>query len=856
MGRCQRKLLIATLSALQCVARQPIPEDRGAVALAQQLRRLQTTARVMTFTAHPDDEDSGTITWLSRGYGAEVTMLVLNRGESGANLVSSDFFDALGMLRTAELRKAAEHYGARLRFTRFIDYGFSKNVEETFRNWNREDLLRDVVRIVRRERPHILVSRFQGTVRDGHGNHQAAGLMALAAFEAAGDPKRFPELAGEGLAPWQPLKLYTGGWRENEAWTVAVDSGIYDPVLGRSYAQLGRDGYRYHRSQGMSLAMGRPGPQIAYYKLQGSQVGDAVKEASLLERTNFGLAKYVELAREVESAAQAFAIDRPEACVAPLANALRIAAGLRRAAPGDYDLEIKQRQIMRALTLATGAELDAMVEPANAPTSPFAMMRAVETFALAVPGQTFRVAVTPSVRGRAAAEVLEIGLQAPPGWTVRELGKGRFEVTVAANAASSRAYWTRPSVRATSYALTEPALFSQPLTPPPLQARVRLRTGGVEWTVMESVETSSADSVSGQQRRALASGPVVSVRFATEAGILPVDQARYTAAVSVRNNQSGKTLGTVTLDLPGGWRSEPAGAPFQFEKEGEEWSTVFHVIPAAGTQPGEYPVTARAMVEDRAHTDTFLPITQPGLETVYFQKPARHAVRVVDVKVASGLRVGYVAGTGDDVPEGIRQLGVPVDMLDTTQLAAGDLSRYPVIMLGIRAYAARKDVRVHNARLLDYAERGGVLIVQYNTQEYDHNYGPFPYTMGMRAEEVSEEDSPVEILDPADSVFTAPNRITSRDFEGWVEQRGSKFWTTWDERYKPLLATNDRGQAPQRGGWLTARHGKGLYVYCAYAWYRQLPYGVPGAARLFANLLSLGAADAGWRKQGGRSGAR
>jgi hypothetical protein len=222
-------------------------------------------------------------------------------------------------------------------------------------------------------------------------------------------------------------------------------------------------------------------------------------------------------------------------------------------------------------------------------------------------------------------------------------------------------------------------------------------------------------------------------------------------------------------------------------------------------------------------------------------RPATHLVRVLDVKTAPGLKAAYIMGSGDAVPETMRQLGVAVDMLGPQEVASAELSRYNIILLGIRAYATRPELKTHNARLLDYVRQGGVLIVQYNTQEYDGNFGPYPYSMTMRAEEISEEDSPVRILDQSNPVFNTPNKITVRDFDGWVEQRGSKFFTTWDPRWTPLLETNDTGQAPQRGGWLEARYGNGLYVYCAYAWYRQLPYAVPGAVRLFANLVSLGA---------------
>ena len=259
-------------------------------------------------------------------------------------------------------------------------------------------------------------------------------------------------------------------------------------------------------------------------------------------------------------------------------------------------------------------------------------------------------------------------------------------------------------------------------------------------------------------------------------------------------------------------------------------------------------IDAIATVDGREYREDFQAIGQPGTEYVYLAPPAKHAIRDVNVEVSKNIRVGYVMGTGDSVPSAFEQLNVPYDLLSAEAIASGDLSQYSTILLGIRAYAARPELRKHNARLLDYVAKGGVLVVQYNTQEYDGNFGPYPYQMTARAEEISEEDAPVEMLDPSDPVFQSPNKIDVHDFHGWVEQRGSKFLSMWDSRYKPLLASNDAGQSPQRGGWLVARHGQGLYIYCAYAWYRQIPYAVPGAFRIFANLISLGDREAAWRK--------
>jgi len=307
--------------------------------------------------------------------------------------------------------------------------------------------------------------------------------------------------------------------------------------------------------------------------------------------------------------------------------------------------------------------------------------------------------------------------------------------------------------------------------------------------------------------------------------------------------------GVLRLTLPAGWRSRPSEAPVAFERENEESRIPFTIEPAGPVEQGQHTLEAEVAAGGQRWQSSFDEITQPGLESVILSRRAIHRVRTVDVRIASALRTAYITGTGDEVPAALVQLGAAVEFLDAAALATGDLSKYHTILLGIRAYAARQDVKTYNARLLEYVRNGGVLVVQYNTQEYDNNYGPHPYTMTARAEEVSEEDSPVEILAPEDPVFRWPNRITARDFEGWVEQRGSKFWMTWDPAYKPLLATHDTGQQPQTGGWLVARYGKGLYIYCAYSWYRQLPYAVPGAARIFANLVSLGSPESPWRAE-------
>ncbi len=785
---------------------ETLPEDRGSAGLWQALAKLETNGRILYVTAHPDDEDAGLLTLLARGKGYDVTLLSLTRGESGANLITADSFDNLGVLRTLELEKATQYYGVKLRFAGFADYGYSKNVEEAWRKWKREEVVAAIADVIRELKPHIVITRFSGTPRDGHGQHQASGLAGRLAFEATTEAK----------------KLYQGATLDD--FTIQADSGVYDPMLGRSYSQIGRDGYRWQRSQAMGAVLARPGPAIGYLKLNGTRAGAPAsgRESSFFERIAGDAEVPSAVAVHVAAAKAAFRADRPADCAPHLAKALA-------AAPAE-DESLRAR-IRNALNLALGVELEALVQPDIRPTGMAAQFRPWTTFTVATPGQQFRV--RSQLHVRSGVPIDSISTTVVNRWPVRE-EDGELVVTVPHDAAPQSVHWNRDSIQESKYRWQpQPAKFL---------LRAVYRYAGVESFIEAEPETSSIDPIGLQVRRKLAVGPAISVQFTSANGIVPSGVTAYQVEAVVRNVGKGPRKGTLRLDLPSGASSDPAQAAFAFQNEGEEARFAFRLrLPAGG---GDHRVRAIAATADgKTYEDGFAPITYSGLETLYIRKPAVHVARAVDVKVAKGLRIGYVMGSGDDVPEALKQLGVAYELLSASDIASANLTKYTTLLLGIRAYAARPELKVHNARLLEYVKNGGTLIVQYNTQEFDGSFGPYPYTMTARAEEISEEDSPVKILEPANRVFQVPNRITSADFDGWVEQRGSKFWMTWAPEYKPLVETQDTGQAPQRGGWLEAKYGKGLYVYCAYAWYRQLPYAVPGAVRLFANLISLSAAN-------------
>jgi LmbE family N-acetylglucosaminyl deacetylase len=851
-------------------------QDAGALGAWQKILELQTTASVMHTTAHPDDEHGGLLAMLSRGRGARVSMLTLTRGESGDNAIGPELFDAVGLIRTEELLVSNRYYGVdRQYFTTAVDYGFSKRLDEALEKWGREAVLREMVHVIRTERPFVIVSRFQGNERDGHGNHQAAGLLTQEAFKAAADPKMFPEQIASHLRPWQALKLYMGGVRENEDWTIRVDTGTYDPVLGESYQTFGRLGLSFQRSQNSGRFVPQVGPSIAYYKRLYPVVETPMREDGFFDGIDTtlpgihralgrsaaagGEARLVSVDRAIKAAVDAFRMTDPSAAAPALARAL---AALRTAGSQvglDPDVKLvldrKERQLTDAIHAALGITLTAVAQPAGISDTAGPFNPGPPPMPPVVAGQAFDIRTT--FVNRSPIEVknarIRVVGRSDIAWNIaggrsadvarqNQAMLGRFAAVVPRDAPLTRPHFARRSIQDSRYTVADQAQAFRPWPENALEVVSEYEVGGITVEMRSPVTRLEANLPYGNDIRALAIVPAIAVTLTPAHAIVsvsaPLKNVRLQA--EVLNNREGETDGTLTLRVPAGSKVSPASQPFQFARAGERALYSFDVsMPAAAG--GDYRVEAVAASGGREYREGYATIRHRDLETRYLYRDAVTSVRGVDVKMPPGLEVGYVMGIGDEVPAGIAQLGAGVQLLGPQDLATGDLGRFHAIVTGTRAYAVRDDLRTYNRRLLDYVRDGGNLIVLYNTQEFVPKlHAPYPGELPRNAEEVSEEDSPVEILAPDAPPFTTPNRITRSDFDGWMEQRGSKFWTTWDARYTPMLATWDKGQPPQKGGWLHARYGKGHYTYFAYAFHRQLPYGVPGAYRLLANLLSMG----------------
>jgi LmbE family N-acetylglucosaminyl deacetylase len=824
-----RRLAAATClaaAAAPALPAQPLkPAGTGGIAaLDYALRGLAQNKRVLLIAAHPDDENTELITYLSRGTGADVAYLSLSRGEGGQNFIGSELGPALGLLRSEELLSSRSVDGAHQYFSRAIDFGFSKTLAEGLRFWPRDSMLVDVVRVIRRFRPQVVVSIWSGTPRDGHGQHQVAGVVARAAFDALRD------------STWGPKKFFVTARFDASAPEVVVGSGALDPVSGRSYHQLAMAARSLNRSQEMGRLqdIGSSTTRLALVEDLTGRGGGGVfagTDTALVP----ALARYRTL---IDSARALLSPDHPGRIVPLLAEAL---TELRHRAPPAFRAR-KEPVLEEALAGAAGVVADAIADDGDV-----------------VSGETFGVAAAlwPSAGGATLDSVV---LETPVGWRVQPGGSSpavvprgffsaqpggiaerHFEVTVPDHAALSEPYFLeRPPVGDLYDWSTAPdSVKGEPFAPPPLVARLETTVAGVPVTLRREVTYRFDDPTEGEVRRPLFVVPQVGVEITPSAMLWPV--AARTArevTVTLTDGTRGPVSGELRLEVPRGWPA-PAPQPFALAGEGTHQTYTFQVRTPADVAPGANTIRAVAMVGPERYDRASILVDYPHIRPVAYVRDAVLKVETADLTLPPLTRVGYVRGTGDAVPEALEAVGVPVEVLTPEEIETGDLSRYDVIVVGSRAYETDAAWIASNGRLLDYARNGGRLLVQYQQYRFVRGgYAPFPLTIARPHDRVTDETAPVTELDPESPLFHRPNAIGPEDWQGWVQERGLYFAHSWDAAYRPMLETGDNGEHLD-GGLLVARLGKGLYVYTGLAFFRQLPANVPGAYRLFANLLAL-----------------
>jgi LmbE family N-acetylglucosaminyl deacetylase len=822
-------LLALTLFAAPAVTAQLAPPSTGGVvALDYLLQGLSEYRRALVIGAHPDDEDTSLLALLARDYGAKAAYLALSRGEGGQNLIGNELGVGLGLLRSRELEAARGVDGARQFFTRSYDFGYSRSLEEASQFWPPDSVLKDVIRVVRRFRPHVIVSVFSGTARDGHGQHQAAGSVAKPAFEAAGDPARFPELeTEEGLPPWTPLKLYRSTRFDPGATTIEMSTGILDPRTGRTFYQIAMGSRSQHRSQDMGRIQ-RTGPATTRLMLIEDRTGREGPDQAIFDgipRDNSWLPLLADSLRATLSA------PRVSDAAPVLARAL-----VRAESEGSYGPEIISR-LHEALAVSAGLVLDGRAS----------------TEAL-VPGQPFQVTVDFYNGGPYQLTVEDVSLVTPSGWHSEVMQQGdeilepaaqtsvEFSVTVPEGADPSQPYFLRRPMHGAQYdwSAASPSVRGRPFEPPSLEASVRASLLGANVIVEREVSYRYNDQATGEVRRPLRVVPAIDVKLSPDIVVWPATGPQdkiFTVALTY--NGSGTIEGSVGLEADG-WR-DPAQQQFILEQTGESRTFRFRLTRPLGVERAEVKVQAVARTNDGRTFDK-------GIELVGYShiRPVPHVtepvsdVRVAPITLPNIRAVGYVRGAADRVPQALSEIGLPIEILDADALASADLSRFDAIVVGSRAYEIDTALVRHNDRLFEYMRGGGLLLVQYQQYQFAAGrYAPYPLTINRPHDRVTDETAPVTVLQPDHPAFTVPNRIIAGDWEGWPQERGLYFAGTWDEEYTPLLEMADPGLEPLRGALLVTPFGEGTYVYTGISFFRSLPAGVPGAYKLFLNLLAL-----------------
>jgi len=815
-------LLLLILLIAQSVHTQ-LSGPRNAAEIKLELKKLTVLGSVLYIAAHPDDENTALLATLAEDRCYRTAYLSVTRGEGGQNLLGHEQGEMLGLIRTQELLDARRIDGAEQYFTSAIDFGFSKTSEETLRFWGKEKTLADVVWVIRTFRPDVIVTRFTPTL-GGHGNHTASAILAEEAFRAAADPSRFPEQL-QHVSPWQAKRIVWNGFRQLQTDTiqkslpiVSMDIGAYSPLLGKSFTEIAGEGRSMHKSQGMGAGQNR-GESLNYFQ---HVAGDTAKK-DIFDGVNTGWSRIKDadsVGKILDEAYRKYDDETPAQSIPLLFKALNQLNTLTQ----DPWVIFKKEKLTRLILACAGAWID-VATPDNS----------------AIPGG--EVKLTTTIVNRSAYPFILESIVLPFGGidtlfhSKLETNKpirSNFTLRLPEQINYTQPYWLTEKPNVGSYNISNQLLVGQPENKPPINVTVTLSSHDGKLKVDIPLYQRVVDPIDGELLHPFEIVPPVVVNI-QEPVILFPNLSERRIYLSLKTSISN-ARGIVRLKLPKFWNAVPEQSEFQFQNKGDEQTFSFAVHPLKGAKSG----TFTGEVEIGKTT------VDLGLQTVQYKHiPPQIMFPLAEGKLLrvdlrkNGRTVGYIMGAGDDIPFAIRQIGYSVTLLSDDELAEGNLDQYDVIVAGVRAYNARLKLRIHQQRIMDYVKRGGTYVVQYVTAQRIESENIGPYPLNISRDRVAEEDAKITFVNRNHPLLTTPNKITEEDFKGWIQERGLYFADHWDTKYDSVISCHDTNEPDRAGGLLTTKYGKGYYVFCAYAFFRQLPAGVEGAYRLFANILSL-----------------
>ena len=816
---------IAVWSAPQAMNAAP----NSSSVILQDMDSFDTMGSVLYVAAHPDDENTQLIAYLARGRHYRTAYLSLTRGDGGQNVLGPQFGDELGVIRTEELLAARRIDGGRQYFTRAVDFGYSKSYQETLRIWNKEEVLSDVVRVIREFRPDVVITRFSLIPGGTHGHHTASAILALEAFKLAGDPKAFPDQLQEGLAPWQPKRiLWNVGFFQrsetNVSRLVRINAGGTDPVSGESFAEIAAHSRSMHKSQGFGNFRGfggNRGPSYETFEL----LAGAPATNDIMDGVNTTWSRVpggAEIGKLTDAVIARFHSQDPAASLPAL---LEIKKRLTAVGKDDPVVAEKRRQLDHIIQECLGLTVETTIPEAEV-----------------VPGESLKIHLTAAVASNivpvrwVAARYPSIKAEFPIGvdlTTNQPVSRDSTEM-LPANTPLSQPYWLREDHGVGMFRVADPKLIGRPENPPVFPVEQVFEVSGQTLVVPEQPVQTTANRTEGETRHLDVISPV-SLELASGVQLFAPGSA-HPVALKITSARSGVT-GTLRLDAPAGWKVTPATQTFHLTRAGDQAQFTFTIT--APSNPTTAAITAMAEVGNQTYDNERVIINYSHIPLLLLQPPAR--LKAVCLHLAiRGRNVGYIPGAGDSVAQCLEDMGYKVTTLDGADLRPERLKNFDAVVVGVRAFNVRHDLAPHLQALFDYVKAGGNLIEQYNRPRGLQTDQLAPFELHLSNERVTDETAPVTFLAPNHPALNTPNKITKADFDDWIQERGIYYPDRWDDHFVPLIACSDPGEAPLKGGLLVAQYGKGYFVYTGLVFFRELPAGVPGAYRLFANLVSLG----------------
>ena len=830
--RCWRAAVVVAILVVASTANSadapPLlsPDQMNGSEIQLALQKLNVLGRVLYIAAHPDDENTNLMAFWANGSLYDAAYLSVTRGDGGQNLIGPELGERLGVIRTEELIDARRIDHAQQFFSRAIDFGFSKTADETMRIWDHDKILADVVWIIRKFRPDVIVTRFSPGDQLTHGHHTASAILAQEAFSAAADPNRFPDQLAF-VKPWQATRLV---WNTSPFFftnrnlpfdptgLTVLEAGGYNPLLGKAYTEIAAASISMHKSQGVG-GPPRRGARKEYFKpLEGQPMTNSLFDA--VDTSWSRVANSESVTAEIRQIISKFNPADPAASVPQLLK-------LRQAMSGIHDDSwIPEKRA--ALDEIIAACLGLHVEASTAKEA-------------VTPGQTASITLEAINRSNIPVTLQEVrfpisgdSMKIDAALPSNELVKKDLSCRIPENTSYSQPYWLRKPGTLGAFAVDDQKLVGLPENPPAVPVDLILQVSGQELRYTVDTKYRTVDTVPSEVPRPFVIVPPVFVNVANNVLVFPTNEFK-TVAVRV-TAATGPVKGELKLAAPHGWEVSPASILIDLKAADAEIVATFSVKPP--NQDGEGTLRAIVSINGRDYSLERVRISYPHIGVQTLMPPAQAKLVRADIR-KKGERIGYIPGAGDDVPESLKQIGYSVKMLSEPEITAQKLAQFSAVVLGIRAYNTQDRISNWLPELFAYVKEGGVAIAQYNTLADLKTNQLGPYPLEISRDRVTDENAQVRVLAPNNPLMNMPNKITPKDFDGWVHERGLYFPNKWDPAWTPILSCNDPKEKPLDGGLLVAKSGKGFFIYTSYSWFRQLPAGVPGAYRLFANMLSL-----------------